>query len=64
MKKKEFLSIANLAQLLGVSLPTARKIAKENFQTFRFTHGATSPFFVKRTDVQKFLKGDQNAKKN
>lgn len=58
--KQEFLSIANLAELLGVSLPTARKIAKENLRPMRFTNGQTSPFFVRKKDVQKFLKGKEN----
>ncbi len=51
-----------VAQILGITPPTAKKILNaNNLKTIRFTTGRTSPIFVAAGDLKRFLENGASA---
>lgn len=54
-KKSLVISVTDFARLLGVSKPTAVKIAHANFQVFKLTDTYNAPLFIKRAEVEEWI---------
>ena len=57
LDKNARLTAAQIAKMLGITYPTARRIIEANFETMRIGEGKTSPFFVRAADFAEWLKG-------
>lgn len=51
----DFLSIPTVARILGVSLPTARKVARQFKTLTRFQSGKRAHFYIRAFELKAFL---------
>ena len=54
-KKPLVISVTDFARLLGVSKPTAVKVAHANFQVFKLTDTYNAPLFIKRAEAEEWI---------